>query len=223
MSSSQVDKCVVLCIAGSPANLRETNDWAISIQSDWVIPFGTLHPDYKDCAEEVRRLRSEGLKGIKLHCGANRFRPDDKRLFPAYEEMRDNMVVLIHAGALQFNANDPVDGAPHRVARVLKTFPRLKIIAAHFGGYLMLDKAWEHLIGKGLYIDTTWPPSLRTIGDPGQITKIIESHGPDKILFGTDFPFNNQADEIDYIMDLAIPSDHKRMILGENAKYLLGL
>jgi predicted TIM-barrel fold metal-dependent hydrolase len=131
MNSSQVDKCVVLCVTDSPAHLKETNDWAIEIQSDRIIPFGTLHPDYKDCAEEVHRLRSEGLKGIKLHCGANRFRPDDKRLFPAYEEMGDDMVVLIHAGALQFSADDAVNGAPHRIARVRKEFPRLKIVAAH--------------------------------------------------------------------------------------------
>lgn len=223
MNSSQVDKCVVLCITDSPANLRETNDWAIDIQGDRIIPFGTLLPDYQDCAQEVRRLRTAGLKGIKLHCGANRFRPDDERLYPAYEEMSDDMVVLIHAGALQFSSDDPVSGAPHRIARVLKEFPKLKIIAAHFGGYLMLDKAWEHLIGKDLYIDTTWPPSLWTIGNPGEIAKIIKSHGPDKILFGTDCPFNSQADEINYIMDLPIDREHKHMILGENARNLLDL
>ena len=223
MDEANVDKCVLLCLCDSPINLRETNDWALTIRSDRVIPFGVLHPDYEDCAEEVRRLKNQGVKGIKLHCGANRFHPDDKRLFAAYEEIGDDMVVLIHAGALRFSSNDPVNGAPHRIANVLKAFPRVKIVAAHLGGYLMLDKAWEHLIGKKLYLDTTWPPSLRTIGNPREVTKIIDTHGPDKILFGTDCPFSNQADEIDYIMDLPIPDNHKQMILGENARNLLGL
>lgn len=87
----------------------------------------------------------------------------------------------------------------------------------------MLDQSKEHLVGKDLYLDTTWPPSMRTIGDPNEIVKIVEKHGADKILFGTEFPFTNQKDEIDYIIKMPLTSDQKEKILGKNAKQLLNL
>lgn len=133
MEVSGIDKCVLLCFVNKVAELKEKNDWAIGLHNDKIIPFGTLHPEYKDCIAEVIRLKKEGLRGIKFHCGANRYYPDDERLFPVYEEMGDNMIALFHAGAFRFMADDPIHGAPRRIATIRKMFPRLKIIAAHFG------------------------------------------------------------------------------------------
>ena len=49
---------------------------------------------------------------------------------------------------------------------LVRQFPKLRVIALHLGGFYMLDEAERELIGReNILIDTTWPPSLRTLAN----------------------------------------------------------
>ena len=98
MRASGVDKSIVLGVVDRPDQVRRANDWLISIQDEMLVPFGALHPALDDKAGEVRRLRENGIKGIKLHPMMNSFYPDDPQMFPVYEELGDDMVLEIHSG-----------------------------------------------------------------------------------------------------------------------------
>ena len=224
MRASGVDKSIVLGIVDRPNQVRRANDWLISIQDDMLVPFGALHPAMDDKAGEVRRLRENGIKGIKLHPMMNSFYPDDPQMFPVYEELGDDMVLEIHSGRFpNAQPDETLYAAPERIMNVVRQFPRLKVIALHLGGLYMLDEAEREVIGQGnVLVDTTWPPSLREIASD-TLTAIINKHGAHKVCFGTDYPLVSQADESDYIASLPLTDTEKEGILGENARMFIGL
>jgi uncharacterized protein len=223
MREAGTDRSIVLGMAQEARHVRPANDWLISIADEQLVPFGAIHPDYPDKIGEIRRLRAAGIKGIKLHPMVNQFYIDDPRLFPIYEEIGDTMVILTHAGKLHADREETLYAAPHRILQVLQQFPMLRLIAAHLGGFYMLDEAERTLVGHPrIYIDTTWPPSIGEVGAE-VLTKIIRKHGADKIVFGTDFCLVSQKDDAAVIERLPISTREKERILGENARELIGL
>ena len=224
MRESGVDKSIVLGVTERVDQVRGANDWLISIQDDMLVPFGAIHPDLEDKPGEVRRLRENGIKGIKLHPIMNQFYPDDPKMFPVYEEMGETMVLEIHSGKWPHTKpGDPLYAAPERVMNVVRQLPKLKVIALHLGGFYMLDEAERELIGRdNVLIDTTWPPSIKEVGAK-TLTTIINKHGINKVCFGTDFPLASQTVDAEFIEGLAISDTDKEKILGENARELIGL
>ena len=67
MRRDGVDLAVLLPIATNPASQRHINDYALSCAGDGILPFGTVHPDAPDVLEELDRLHSLGVKGVKCH------------------------------------------------------------------------------------------------------------------------------------------------------------
>jgi predicted TIM-barrel fold metal-dependent hydrolase len=106
---------------------------------------------------------------------------------------------------------------------VVERFPRLKVIALHLGGFYMLDEAERELLGReNVFIDTTWPPSLKEIV-PETLNAIISKHGAHRVCFGTDFPLASQVDDSEFIQGLSVSDGDKERILGETARELIGL
>ena len=224
MRASGVDKSVVLGIVDRPDQVIRANNWLISIQDDMLVPFGALHPGLENKADEVRRLRENGVKGIKLHPMMNSFFPDDPDMFPVYEEMGEDMVLAIHSGSFPGTGPDEtIYASPDRIMNVVRRFPKLKIIAFHLGGFYMLDEAERELIGReNVIIDTTWPPSLREVA-PETLNAIINKQGAHKVCLGTDYPLASQEAESAYIGSLPFTTTEIEGILGENARRLIGL
>lgn len=218
MEDSGWDKSVVVGIAERPNQVQGVNDWLISIQDASIVSFGAIHPLLDDKPSEIRRIRSRGLRGIKLHPVLNRFHPDNPSMFPLYEEIGDSMVVAIHCGSMpHLRDKGPDFAAPSRIANVARQFPRLKIIAFHLGGFYMLDEAEKHLVGlPNVLIDTSWPPTVGEIA-PDTILNIVNNHGADKITFGTDYPFASQTADAEFLSSLPLASTQLEMLLGDNA------
>ena len=224
MRESGVDKSVVLGLVERPDQVKRANDWLISIQDDMLVPFGAMHPGLEDKPGEVRRLREAGIKGIKLHPVVNSFYPDDPKMFPVYEELGEDMVLEIHAGKFPGTGPDmPVYAAPERIKKVVERFPRLKVMALHLGGFYMLDEAERELLGQeNVFLDTTWPPSLKEVA-PETLAAIINKHGAHRVCFGTDFPLVSQTADAEYFQDLRLSSGEIAGILGDNARKFIGL
>jgi len=225
MPSAGVDRAVCFSYHMLTDRLREMNRRAVELLAHpELIVFGGIHPDLPDWQGEVRRLKEAGVRGIKVHCNNQRIYPDSEAMFPIYEEIGEGLFVTFHAGAFASRGDAEVYGTGKRLMRVRAAFPRLKMILAHFGANYMLDMAREHVIGRDVYVDTAWPPSLRIIGDPEVVARLIRDHGPERVLFGTDFPFGDAVQEIAYIRELPLLTDaEKEKVLGGNAAALFGL
>jgi predicted TIM-barrel fold metal-dependent hydrolase len=109
------------------------------------------------------------------------------------------------------------------IADIARAFPRLTIIAAHLGGYHVHAEALEHVIGlPRVYLDTSWPPSIGTLG-PELVRAAIERHGPERVVFATDWPMADPAAEIAAIETLGFDDATTAAILGGTLARLLDL
>jgi len=220
MDGTGIEISVLCSIATAPKQVRNITDWSREIASDRIIPFPSIHPDYRDFREEIARIKDLGMKGIKMHPQYQGFNVDEDRVMPIYEAIVANDLILtIHAG---FDISFPTDpsASPDKTARVIERFPELKLIACHFGGWRQWDEVRGYLLGKNLYFETSY-----TIGDlpEEKIVELINLHGEHKIVFGTDSPWKDQATSIEEIKSLPISDEAKEKILHRNAERLLGL
>lgn len=209
-------ECILLhATATAPKQVRSVNDFVAANTGDGVYGFGTMHPDYDDIEGEVDRIISLGLKGIKLHPDFQEFNADDPKMFKIYSVIEGRLPLLIHAGDERYDFS-----SPKRIANILAAFPKLKVVAAHLGGYASWDKVKEHLLGKDVFFDTSsalWRLSKEEALD------IIKRHGTDKILFGSDYPVTSQKDELVRFFNLGLSEKENADILFNNARRFLNL
>lgn len=178
--------------------------------------FGTLHPKMDNMEEEVERIISMGLHGIKIHPDFQKFNIDDNQAYKIYELIENRIPILIHMGDERYEYS-----RPHRLANVVKDFPKLKILAAHLGGYQRWDEAMEFLSGSdNLKFDTC--SSLEIIPKEFAV-KLIRHYGVENCLFGTDFPMWNHEKEIKRFLSLGLTYEENRRILSENFKGFFSL
>ena len=221
MDAAGIGRCVVANIATNPKQQRAVNDFAISLlQNERFIPFGSVHPESPDALDELRRLKEAGIQGIKLHPDYQAFFPDEPRVFPIYREAaRLGLVTLFHAG-VDIGLCCPVRSSPKRLARALPQFDGAPVVAAHFGGYILWREVIDHLCGKDVYFDTSY--CARKMPPPWA-KEIVAAHGAERILFGTDLPWADPLDEIEFARLISMGEAMAADILGNNAARLLHL
>lgn len=216
MKIAGVCKSVIAPIATKPAQVESITNYVNSQDKNYFIPLGSIHPDYTDIEREADRLLELKIPGIKLHSNYQEFFPQEERMFPIYKAMEERgLVVLFHGGKdISF---EEVMAPPEGMAIVADKFPKLKIIAAHLGGWMEWKNVEKYLIGKNVWFDTSY-----TIPDISkeEFTRLVKKHGADRIVFGTDSPWRPQKEEIELIDSLDLTSLEKEKIFWLNAKEL---
>ena len=208
MDRAGIDKAFVLNAAVSPEQVVPANTWAISLgKKERFIPFGTIHPGFREWEKELDRLDKNGVKGIKIHPEFQGFSLDAEIMFPVYEALQKRFAVLFHVGDVPHPDVNP--SSPQKLARVLDNFPKLTCIAAHFGGFFHWDwveEAYKPRLSENLFIDTS--SSLQFINEE-RLQKILHFFPDERILFGSDYPVNDPNEEIGLLKKKAHFSDDK--------------
>ncbi|HEX3029805.1 MAG TPA: amidohydrolase family protein [Clostridia bacterium] len=212
-----VSRYIIHSTATTPVQVKSVNDFIAKAQKDnrSFIGFGTLHPQIDDIESEVDRIISIGLKGIKLHPDFQEFNIDDQSMMPIYKVLEGKLPVLMHMGDENRNSS-----SPERLSNVLRLFPDLTVIAAHFGGYKAWDDSEKFLVGKNVYFDTS--SALFELSNE-EAVGMIRKHGPQKVLFGSDYPMWNHKEELQRFLNLELTQNERELILWKNASRLLGL
>lgn len=219
MAAAGVDRSVCLGVANTPDRVENANRFAGSLDPSRFIGFGSVHPGLSP-EENVASLRAHVLRGAKVHPMFQDLRLDDPRLLATLDAMSGEFAVIIHVGAA---GKDPGERCtPAMLAEIVRQFPRLDVIACHFGGYRRFEEAAEIVIGLPVYLDTSWPPSLATL-DPQRVRGVIEKHGPDRIVFASDWPMADPGAEIEAVRALGFSDDDTAAMLGGNLARVLGL
>ena len=217
---------LLLTVAARPDNVSKIKDYAAECvkhsreKGFEAFAFGGMHQDMPDTEKEkeLDRCIDSGICGIKLHPDLQGFNIDDKSMFPFYEMLSSrNLPVTFHMGDAiprKYRSN------PLRLLNILDNFPRLKVIAAHFGGYMMWDEAVNQLAGcDGLKFDTS---SSFVYMIPEKAKRAIEKLGAENVMFGTDYPSLDAEDELKRFFEIDLTDKEREKILWNNAAEFLG-
>ena len=218
MRDAGVAKSVLLPVATKPSQVRSINDWAASVATPDVVPFGAIHPDLKDAEDELERVASLGLLGVKMHPEYQAFRPDEERLDSLFvAATRLGLIVYFHAGE-DIGLKD-IYSTPPAFARLLEKHPTLTVVLAHMGGWRQWDDVYRYLAGKDVFFDTSF--TIPYLGlEP--FARLVAAHGAERVLFGSDVPWAGLAEEIALLRETALPDAQLEAILWRNADRLLG-
>jgi hypothetical protein len=180
----------------------------------------------EDALAEIERCARGGLRGI------GEIRPDiqspdftDKAMTAPFAAAlkKHKMLLLTHA-------SEPVGhqyagkgrATPDKLFPFITSFPGLTIVAAHWGGglpfYALMPEVKEAL--RNVYFDTAASPFLYR---PEIYRRASDLVGADKILFGSDYPLLAQGRLIKEINAADLTETERGLILGGNARRLLGL
>ncbi len=207
---------VVHSVATGARQVESVNDFIIrEVQEhpDEFTGFGTLHPDYGNLLGELERIKRAGLSGLKIHPDSQRFYVDDKRMYPVYDYLQGRLPILIHCGDYRYDYDHP-----RRIRKLLEEFPRLTVIAAHFGGWSVFDVAVEYLQDKNCYLDCS--SSVMFVGKRRAL-ELIRIYGAERMLFGSDYPMWNPAEELSVLQSLGLTGEELDCMLYKNAERIL--
>ncbi|SFM62346.1 amidohydrolase family protein [Thermodesulforhabdus norvegica] len=167
-----------------------------------VFPYLFVWNDYA-----YERL-SEGFYGVKWHrhSGEPRYNYDDPRCLRFIQEVRLRRMPVV------------LEEEFHNTVRFVKDLaPGVTVIIPHCG---MLNGGYERIKAEGLwelenvYADTALAPSWI-------IEDFISRYGPEKLLFGSDFPFGDPVGELRKVTGLKVDDGVKLMICRENILRIL--
>ena len=217
-------------VATAPHQVRHTNIWAKAINDSAgepkrsgpqrVFSLAALHPQTEDKPAELERIASEGFTGVKFHPEYQLFRFNDPAMDPTWETMSAlGLVAFLHAGGERV-FKPPFHSTPTEIRDLHRRFPKLKISAAHLGGFEMWDEAEAVLCGEDVWLDLShtffWM-------DDAQILRMIRRHGAHRVIFGTDAPWQDPGKVLRALLALPLTPEELERICFANARDLFRL
>lgn len=166
--------------------------------------------------EDIARRHAQGLKGIKVHLQNLGLPASDWRLLPVYRiagELGIPVMVHCHPGS----APGTIDNSsPIEIEKMVRAFHRTTFIVSHFGGLLYFaHMPW--LSHENVYFETSGiVPQLMRYYGVDRVRAIWDEIGYDHILFGSDYPTVDLAEQIDAVTD-AVPAEHHAAVFAGNA------
>ena len=208
---------VILPVAMRPDRTRHINEFILSqvAAEPRFIGFGTVHAGMENITGEVDFIRENGLKGLKMHPDSQVFAIDDERLFPVYEQVQGELPVIFHMGDHRFDYSHPA-----RLRRVLELFPKLQVIAAHFGAYELYEEAYDILKDTDCFFDVS---SSLMFMDEGVAESYINRYGAERFVYGSDFPMWDPVVEMGRFLKLKLTDGQFEQIAHKTAEHILKL
>lgn len=196
--------------------IADSNQKALKLKEyygDFYIPGFHVHPNYvKESCDEIEKMSQLGIRLIgelvPYHHGW------DDYSCKGFDEILDvaasyHMVVNFHS-----MNDDSMD-------IMSKRHPDTILVAAHPGDHITYPKQLERMrINKNYHLDL----SGRGITGHGLLRRGINEFGPERFLYGSDYPVCNPAAYLGgVLLDPLITENEKKLILAGNAKRLLAL
>lgn len=218
MQRTDVDISVVLPIATKPTQHKSINRFAETITEGNIISFASLHPYDENVSEILHGIKAAGFKGIKLHPDYQNVFVDDERMIKLVKEAGElGLYSLLHAGE-DLGIRAPFHCTAERLRTFLNGVDENYIILAHMGGFNIWDGVEEYFINSPAYFDTAVVSRFMNIE---QYRRIIDKHGADKILFGSDAPWENPKDTLAFLESASLSEEEKELIKHRNAERIL--
>jgi uncharacterized protein len=206
----------------------------VSRNPEKYIGFAGIDPASPDAIDDLHKAKNDlRLKGITLCPSCQNIHPVDMRAMRVYEQAdKLKMPLLFHYGA-PLPQNAPLEYAnPLPLDEVARSFPKLKIIIAGMG--FPFPDITVSLLEKhpNVFADTSGLFG-NSMAAYNVLSQAYNAGAIDKILFGSDFPYAEPNDCVEFLYRLnsfaltanlpAIPRESLREIIERDAIALLGL
>ena len=218
-SNAGVTQYLIFSVATTPRQTNSINEFIAQTmhENPQMKGLGTIHPDSADLEGEINHLVDLGLLGVKMHHDFQIVPADDPRCMKIYELCAaKHLPVLLHTGDKRYDYSNP-----NRVKNILRAFPDLTVIGAHFRGWSIWEEAAPQLADyPNFYVDSS--SSFYALS-PAAAKDIIHAYGSERILFGSDYPMWDVAYDLKYLNSLNLSDDDLENILNRTAKSIFNL
>ncbi|MEE8384855.1 MAG: amidohydrolase family protein [Dehalococcoidia bacterium] len=229
MDEAGVDVSVALGFAwGGQELCRLHNDYLLEAAAGSgrrIVPFCTVNPAAAGAEAEVERCAAAGARGL------GELRPDSQG-WELADAAGDWLAGLAQKhGLIQlFHVTEPLGHQyPGKQGGGLAAFyefvvrhPEVTTVGAHLAGGLPLYASMPEVVDSlaHLHLDTAAQPLLYDRAVYGELSRHL---GAERLLLGSDYPLIEQGRQIGEIRSGVSDVDSQLLILGENARRLLGL
>lgn len=225
MERASIDVAISHPVMTSPTQFDSVTRFAAEVNARFenstpkIISFAGIHPACENIEEKMNYISECGFKGVKIHPDyQGTFITDEGygKIFECAESL--GLIVITHAGVDGAYRDTATKCTPAMAKEIIRKYPDLKLVLAHYGSNEMFDEVEELLCGERVYFDTAF--ILRYIGKE-KFIKILEKHGADRILFATDSPWSGIKEDLDIIRSFGLDKATEQKILCDNARALL--
>lgn len=179
-----------------------------------------VHQGMQGVAEFEHAVRNLGFKGLHIHPHGFGLPPDHAFYFPYYAKAQELGVpaVVSMGHTLDLMPNEP--GRPIHLDAVALYFSELAVVCTHTGWPWTeeaISLAWKHpnlFLGTSAHAPKYWKPEL---------VKFINSHGQDKVMWGTDYPLLKHEESLRQVDALGLRESSKEKFLYKNAARIFRL
>lgn len=238
MDRNHIDYSVTLPTITNPLKTLKINDQVIAAMDTnfqkGIIGFAGLHPDFPDIVSECKCLKNAGIKGIKIHPAYQSCDFDDPKMMKLIDAAsNEGLIILTHAG-IDIGIYEHNYCSVKHILNVIDRLHPSNLILAHMGNWTVWDEVESDLAGADVYFDTAFSigkiknypgatptPNHDAFLSDEDFVRLCKKHGTNKILFGTDSPWQDQGYYIDLISNMNFSFKEKDDILYNNAKKLL--
>jgi len=197
------------------------------LYKDSVIGFFRLYPpDFSSSSEvrkEMEKWMSHGLKGVKLRPGS-RGDEYDVSIIGDFLKVAGtlDLPVIVHSDDKDNNANGS------KLVKMANRYRGTNVIVAHMG---KTDKS-PMMLSEELKLDNVyWDLSVSLDMNIGNFTHALRNLGPEKIIFGSDYPYRNPLitlQKLNYVSNMKLyesilDQTNLQKILSDNIHNLIEL
>lgn len=231
MDEAGVDSSVSFSFGWSDAGLiHETNSYLLEVMRSHpgrIYGMAVLQPAAGEQAiYEIERCAQGGMVGLgELMPHGQGYRLSDIGLLRPVMEVveRYHLLVLSHCSEpIGHQYPGKGDVTLSEVIAFLTAFPTVRFIAAHWGGglpfYTLMPEIQRLLAGRVWY-DTA---ATLYLYRPDIFSVVANLVGAEYILFGSDYGLLRQRRVIEHIRQAGLGQRSLQLILGDNARQLLG-
>lgn len=178
-----------------------------------TLGFAVINPWDMDGEEQLERCyRDYHFYGLKMNAIRFGYSADRHGVLDPYFDLcrKYRKCVVAHGQSDMFSI-------PDKWAEMAKTYPDVPVVLFHIGVPMMVERSCELARDiPNFYLSTcgAYVPAMKMA---------YEVAGPEKVLFSTDAPFGSPKQELDKLEFICKNPAHLDMMLGENAKHILGL
>lgn len=227
MEQAGVHVAVNLPVLTNPSQFDSVNRFSEELnarfanESRRILSFAGIHPLCEDLEGKMAWIAEHGFLGIKLHPDYQETFINDERYVRILRAARElDLIVVTHAGFDVAYPDSPIRCTPSRVLDLLDKAPHSKLVLAHMGGCTLWDQVLEMLCGADVYLDTAY--ALPFIGKE-TFLEMVEKHGEDRILFGSDSPWNSIPGDVEILRSFDLEKTTEEKIFSKNGMALLGI